>query len=252
MPVFRHAGALHFFGEVPGGGGAAVTAHLAARFGALAFHEPGPADQRWAPWTRSTARHVAWSDFQRLVPEGWIASAFTVIRHPVDRIVALYNDRVARQHRVMAGLGVDDWFERELRGLRDDRHLHDNALRPQSDFAPHWAVCFRLEHGLDAVAAHLDATFGPAPAAPALFPIRHELPRAAGFAPGGDLPNRLVRRVGEVYAEDFERFGYPPWPASPPALLAPVVAGRGGIAGAGRSLGTRARGVLGRLYRRRD
>lgn len=251
MPAFRHDGALHWFAQVPRCAGSAVTAHLAARFGPLAFHEPGRHGAE--RWTRTLPQVVTWSDLGHLVPEGWFASCFAVVRHPLDRIVSVYNDQAARQHRVARGVAIDDWFEQKLRAFRDDPYLLENHLRPQSAFVPEGAVCFRLEDGLEALGAWLDAHFGPAPDAPPLRQIRHELPRAAGFAPSAEVPNRLIRRVREVHGEDYERFGYPMRPAAPPRLLAPAEAGpgRARLLRVTGSLRDRARGLAARYTRPR-
>ncbi|MEM8752556.1 MAG: sulfotransferase family 2 domain-containing protein [Pseudomonadota bacterium] len=225
MPFYMPDGRLHYYAHVPKCAGISVEAHLERRFGALGFRDDDH-NRRWperARWSRSSPQHILWDDLVRLVPEDWIASVFTVVRHPVSRLVSAFNFQATKMRIIPPGLTIDDWFEDYL-SLRESYPFdHDNHLVPQSAFAPASAAFFRLEDGLAAVSAWLDERFG-ADGGEGIGHMNESAPDEARFFEEKGVSAALAARVAEVYAEDFERYGYAPAPAKAPLVRRPVSA----------------------------
>lgn len=205
--MFLHNEKFHVFMHVPKCGGTTVESMLADRFGPLGMLDWGYLD-RSEPfrWSKTSAQHIVWDDLSALVPEQMLGRVFAVTRHPLARFVSAYNHG-ARNLRVPVGVGPEEWFNRTVGSAEKLPYRADNHLRRQCDFIPEQAETFRLEDGLDAVAAWLDATFdlGTAP----------ELP-ASNVAPQSEtavfrkepVSASLRQKIGAYYAEDYARFGY--------------------------------------------
>ena len=92
MPIFRANDKLALYAHVPKCGGSAVSWYLTERFGLLAFHDNQFTrhDPRGV-WSRTSPQHIDRVSLGRLFPEGFFDACFTIVRHPVDRIVSAYH-----------------------------------------------------------------------------------------------------------------------------------------------------------------
>ena len=98
MPIIRIEGKLVYFAHVPKCAGTSVEEYAIARFGPIAlqdrrFFQRDPESR----WTRTSAQHVTATEFERLIPRDYIADAFTVVRHPVARLVSAF--KFAQRYR---------------------------------------------------------------------------------------------------------------------------------------------------------
>ena len=216
MPCVRANGKLLFFAHVPKTGGSSVEDYLAARFGPLSMLDRGWFGYRYGGGGARSAglltspQHLTAADAGRLfqTPPDW---SFAVVRDPVARIVSEYRYMAARGRRPwrwLAKAGFSPWLHTVLRAARHDPTIFDNHLRPQSDIVPAEAEVFRLEDGLDALIARIDAVTGTT--APGLA-MGHAL--KSGPADRPDPAPADLAAIGQAYASDYARFGYPP-PAS--------------------------------------
>jgi Sulfotransferase family len=211
MPLFRAANAIHLFAHVPKCGGASVEAYLRDRFGELGFLDTRRYDRpSWAMWTRTSPQHVPTAALARLIPSGWIASSFAIVRHPVDRLVSAYNHCIDPQAVLPAGLSIEEWFEEFLLISRRNPWLYDGHLLPQTDLVPEDATWFRLEAGLEPVVAHLDRLAGDASGPRSIGHSRHSAATTGLRKETRRLSPRLLARIEAHYAADFARFGYAP------------------------------------------
>ncbi len=217
MPIFRMPGGLGYFADVPGCAGAAMIRHLEARFGPLAFHDPthneAPRGQRWS---RTSPQHVGRKTLQRLFPPGFFAANFAVVRHPVDRIRAVYVFQRDVEGTIPQSTAFDEWLEDIAERTPDEPWVFDNAVRPMADMVPAEAEVFRLEEGEEAVTAWLDGIAGAA---------GPELDLAVQEAALPDLSPFDRDRITELYAADFARFGY----GAEPGEVVPGPAARSGM-----------------------
>jgi len=222
MPLFRIGDKLHYFAHVPKCAGSSVEMYLMSRFGKLAFVDTRYLE-RAAPlrWSRSSPQHIALEDFQRLIPQEWIASSFAVVRHPLSRLVSAFRFQVEVERSIASNWTIDQWFDDWLEKSATDPFLFDGHLRPQADLIAKDTTIFHLENGLDAIVPHLDALAGSqdGPRTVAAHNIRKPA-HSPGVLQDKPSPNTL-ERIAAYYAEDYRRFGYDPNPTARP-LKAPA------------------------------
>jgi hypothetical protein len=199
MPIFRIETGLGYYADVPGVAGLAMIRNLEARFGPLAFHDVAHTDETPARrWSRTSPQHVGKKTLARLFPPGFFAMSFAVVRHPAERMRAVYSFQRDVEGAIPKSTDFHDWLEDIAERTLDEPWVFDNAVRPRSDFVPDKATVFRVEDGPEPVAAWLDGLgegagpvpgFGDDPRAPELSDIDLDL-------------------ISELYAADFARFGY--------------------------------------------
>jgi len=204
MPIFRINDQLHYYAHVPKTGGSSVEHYLVSRFGRIGFmnglYGHSPKAQRW---TKTSPQHVCWRDFNQLIPKDWLTSSFSVVRDPVRRLLSAYYFQKEKLRNIPQDRSFDDWFRLRLPKLREGNFFDDNHLVPQSRIVPPAATFFRLEDGLDQVVDHLDALEGleRGPRQIEAKNLRHGTKELV-------LSDDMLTLIGEVYAQDFKRFGY--------------------------------------------
>jgi hypothetical protein len=221
MPLIHIAGQLVQFAHVPRCGGSAVENYLTARFGPLAF-----LDRRHlkvaesARWSSTSPQHLEQEALARLLPPAWIARSFALVRHPEDRILSVFRYQRDLERTIPADMAFADWLADLPERRADEPHYLDNHPRPASDLVPEGATVFRLEDGMDPVIGWLDRIEGAKRqprtiAADNAYAARmkqaeREPSPALTFTP------ELRARIHDLYAVDFDRFGYTPRAASGP------------------------------------
>jgi hypothetical protein len=224
MPVFRGAGKLFYFAHVPKCGGSSIELYLKERFGAVGLVDHGylsiPEGRRWS---RTSPQHVDWATLTRFMPEAMFDGVFTVVRHPVARIVSDYVFQIDVEKTIAPGTFFSDWLRAAFAGYASDPLMFDNHLRPQAEFAPEGCTVFHLEHGLDAIIPYIDALVGDA-AGPRF--ISHTNQRQDKGEARQVMPNTEdIELIRDFYAVDFARYGYAPdqpKPSTPARNLDPA------------------------------
>jgi len=222
MPIFRHNGEMHFFAHVPKCGGQSVEAYLQARFGPLAFLnndylgiEP---DRRW---TRSSPQHVDRVALNALIPADWFASSFAVVRHPLNRLISVYNYLSIHHKTIPADLTIEEWLTQNISKHPTAPFAFDNHFALQSELVPESATVFKLEDGLDAIVAHLDTLTGDQTSPRAIEHLNKRLQAPDAEFRALPVSPEFCDRIGEHYSADFDRFGYSAHPASLPRVFVP-------------------------------
>lgn len=204
MPIFKAAGKLVYFAHIPKCAGSAVEAYVAERFGQVAFLDRTfVRGARFPQWNVSSPQHIPRADLSLLFPDGFFDDIFTVVRHPVQRLISAYH-----YHRSASRISGDVGFPEWLRSLPDisrtDPWAYDNHARPMHHFTPAGTVYFRLENGLGDVVRYLDRIAGDSNGSRTITPLLQRRADAPTIIPTeADLD-----LITSLYAPDFKLFGY--------------------------------------------
>lgn len=223
MPIFKADNKLLYYAHVPKCGGSAVAWYLSRRFGKVAFsdkfhtrHDPA------GLWSKTSPQHIDAVSLGRLFPAGFFDASFTIVRHPVARMVSAYHFQLEIEKQVAAVIDFSTWLD-ELEDMRaENPFLYDNHVRPMAEIVPEGSKVFHMEHGLDMLVPWLDELTG-SKAEPRAIPRINDKgtrPNAAKVVPS----DTDLERIARLYAADFERFGYSPdrkVPATPAPALSP-------------------------------
>lgn len=197
-----------YYAHVPKCGGSAIEDYLFARFGQgnVAFlnktHHHLPPQQRWS---RTSPQHIDLEVINRLFPADFFDGTFTVVRHPVARLVSAYHFQIEVEQLLSGRQSFSDWLLGLQDQLKDDPFAYDNHTRPIVDLVPSDAHVFYLEHGLDALVPWFDAVEGTQNGPRAVRKVNE---RKKGSAPKVVPSSADLDLITELYGADFERFGY--------------------------------------------
>lgn len=229
MPIIKADDKLVLYAHVPKCGGSAVSWYLKERFGLIAFqdgrhtrHEPGTV------WSRTSPQHIDRQSLGRLFPNGFFDACFTIVRHPVSRIVSAYHFQLEVEQLVPESTDFSEWLHDIIDMRAENPFLFDNHVRPMVDIVPEGATVFHMEHGLDALVPWFDALTGRKDAPRALPRINDRGAYRSVSTERARPTEADLAIIAREYAEDFARFGYKigdkapmtPAPTLTPDLLA--------------------------------
>jgi GT2 family glycosyltransferase len=205
VPFFRAAEKLVYFARVPKCAGSAVEQYLRQRFGALGFVDDNFLSlPQSLHWSRSSPQHVPVSILERLFPADFFDAAFTVVRHPVDRLVSEFHYLRDHLRRIDQSESFSSWVSQLDRAIAATPWLYDNHLRLMTEMVPASATVFRLEDGLDTIAPYLDGLVGPCDSALQFNRVLTRDPSIQKVVPKAED----IATIERIYRQDFDRFGY--------------------------------------------
>lgn len=223
MPFFKSGSKLVYYAHVPKCGGSAVEHFIEGRAGKMAFVDRmftrHPEADRWS---KTSPQHINVAALERLIPLDFFDASFTIVRHPVDRVVSAYHFQMEMEGSISRHVAFSDWLEDLSETMEENPYAYDNHLRPMNDIVPEGAHVFYLEHGLDALVPWFDALLGNTSAPRAVHRVNERKSRGEKAAPTAtDLA-----RIETLYKADFARFGYvvgQKLPNAPAPTLAPEI-----------------------------
>ncbi len=227
MPFFKTGAKLVYYAHVPKCGGSAVEHFIQGRAGQMAFVDTEylsiDENQRWS---KTSPQHINVEALSRIIPLEFFDISFTIVRHPVARVVSAYHFQMEEEGRISKNVSFSDWLEDLGEAYGENPYAYDNHLRPMSDIVPEGAHVFYLEHGLDALVPWFDDLLGNKAAPRAIHRINERSSGGEKVQPSeADLA-----QIERIYKADFERFGYEvgeKLPAAPaPVLSAEIIAER--------------------------
>lgn len=228
MPIVKTGGKIIFYAHIPKCGGSSVEDYLAERFGPVGFLDTRYMSRPEAMrWTRTSPQHVDRDALATLLPRPLIDAAFTVVRHPVSRILSVYRFQRDVENQIPADLPFPAWLENLEASLADDPFQLDGHARPQTDFLPERCTLFHLEHGLDRIIPYLDRIAGTSDGRRRILHLNNASDRA-GKRQDIKPTDEDVARIARIYAEDFRVLSYLPNTALPTAAPSEATATMGG------------------------
>ncbi|MBF9032144.1 sulfotransferase family 2 domain-containing protein [Rhodobacterales bacterium HKCCE3408] len=222
MPIIRAGAQLIYYAHVPKCGGSSVERYLTDRFGPIAFvdtrHHSLRPERRWS---RSSPQHIDLVSFERLFPRGFFDASFAIVRHPVARLVSAYHFQLEVERSTPAAFSFSDWLDMIPETLAEIPFAYDNHILPMTQIVPEGARVFHIEHGVDAIIPWFDELTGVVCGPRAMRRVNEHKGRGGAK----EKPSATdIARIAEIYAEDFERFGYTPddrTPTAPAPFLPP-------------------------------
>lgn len=206
MPVFTGQDKKILFVHVPKTGGSSVERLFANSGFKLTFvdRKVGRDSSNWL--RRCSPQHMHAEMLQLMFHLERFDLIFMTVREPLARFRSEYSMRHKHDLKPDSAL-VDAWTQRAFRQYDKNPFRFDNHLRPQSQFLLPGTEVYKLEHGLDRMAADLRDRFG--------LDLADEIPHRLARAKKSGIPSEKVeispateQRVREFYREDYEQFGY--------------------------------------------
>lgn len=244
MPMFRTGTQVMYFAHVPKCAGSSMVHYLQDRFGTLAFHDDS---FHWVPevqrWSRTSPQHINVEALNRMFPEEFFDMAFAVVRHPVSRLVSAYHFQLEVEKRITSETSFGDWLKSLKNMQAKNPYMLDNHTRPMDDIVPEKAKVFYLEDGFDAFIDWLDQITGSADGPRTMASVNERGANGTGKSQKIVPTPEEIDLIAQIYARDFERFGYTPEQPkqSGRPKAGPQAKGRGGLKQILKSLGLHSR-----------
>lgn len=189
MPLFRVFDRLVLFVHIPKAGGTSVERFLSAAGETALLHG------RKIRGMSMTPQHIHADIYEKILPESFYDYSFCIVRNPFDRLASEYIMRTGSEE------DFDRWVERIFSEYPADQFVHDNHIRPQTEFILPGIEVFRFEEGIrniiGRVAARLD-----------IEPPKEDVHQRKSPPIEISATERTLQRIEEFYASDFEAFGY--------------------------------------------
>ena len=214
MPLCRAHDTWLYFAHVPKCAGTAVERYLETRFGLLGMRDPGfglraPAEA----WSLTPPQHMPEAVRRELLPDALFDGMFATVRHPVMRLRSAFVFQRDVEQALPANMPFHRWINTLPRSLALGPYTLHGHLRPMVEYVPDAATIFRVEDGLDAVVQWLDTITGHNDGPRTVAPSNVTSDRVKTPAPAVQLTPALLDQIAELYAADYDRFGYPVDPA---------------------------------------
>lgn len=211
MPFFKAGNKLVYYAHVPKCGGTAVAYYLQDRFGSLGLYDSSfhQARKYNRPWSRTSPQHIDAASIETIIPISFFDAIFSVVRHPVPRTVSTYHFQREVEGCIPEDISFSDWLiELETTGFTPFEY--DNHVLPMSKLVPRGGQVFYLEHGLDPIVIWLDELTGLKSRPRTILPENTRGGNRNGQSKKVVPTEDDIDRIGRLYSEDFDRFGYEP------------------------------------------
>jgi hypothetical protein len=214
MPVFTQGERNVLFIHVPKTGGSAIEKHFVAAGWEMSYHD-GRMPKGYPNYLRRcTPQHMHGALLKEIFRLRRFDAIFAVVRDPVARFRSEYVMR-HKQELTTSAEAVEAWAKERFQKFASNPYVHDNHIRPQAEFLVKHAHVYRLEDGLDAAVADLNARHDLG-LPPEVARVRTS-ERTRGISSGDvEVSASLEARLEQFYADDFRRFGYKDVPAALP------------------------------------
>jgi len=213
MPIVRIAEKLVYFAHVPKCAGTAIELYLQDRFGPLGLRDARYLQLSEAMrWSKSSPQHIDAASLGHLLPLSFFSASFAMVRHPATRIHSVFRFQRDIERTLDPDMPFRDWLDALSGHYERNPFYLDNHPRPMCDFVPEGATLFRMEAGMSPVLDWLDGLAGSKEGPRQMIVTNgyHQRLQRLKAQPGPDLEMTadVKARIADLYAADFQRFGY--------------------------------------------
>jgi GT2 family glycosyltransferase/glycosyltransferase involved in cell wall biosynthesis/tetratricopeptide (TPR) repeat protein len=210
MPIFLTRLDILLFAHVPKCAGQSISSYLCERFGEPALTDNAFLDMPYnRRWSRTSPQHIPAEVLRRLFPQGFFSASFAFVRDPAARIESVFHYQRDKERLIAPEVRFEDWVMGLPELVGADPWAFDGHVAPMACAVPDDARVFRLEDGFVAFTDWLDSRYG---ASELRVPMLNTRTASREHAP---LSERARAVVEDVYAEDYQRFGYAKQTAQP-------------------------------------
>jgi hypothetical protein len=216
MPIARLPNRkLIYFAHVPKCAGTTVETYLRVRFGPL-----GLLDSRFGKrplqeaWSLSPPQHMPEPVRRDLLPDTLFDELFATVRHPATRLRSVFLFQREIEGAIPLKTSFPAWVGTLARSLATDPYALHGHLRPMIEYVPRGARVFRVENGLAPLVSWLDELAEEENPECSIKDMNVTSVRMAKSLPAGRKPpiiqlnKPVLERISDIYAADYDRFGY--------------------------------------------
>lgn len=207
MPVFKNGDKNVLFIHVPKTGGTSVEKIFTDSGYDKYLYDKSYGKDSPNYLRRSSPQHLHAELLRATLRLNRFDVIFMTTREPMARFKSEYAMR-NKEHLKPGEQRVEQWTDSAFAKYIADPFVHDNHLRPQSEFYLPGCIVYPLEDGLESIVDDLNAKHG--------LNLSNNIPRSmdrqkrSGYSSKDVVVPKLVeRRVKEFYHDDFVKFGYP-------------------------------------------
>jgi Sulfotransferase family. len=155
VPILEKNGEYVLFMHVPKAGGTSIEHTFIQNGWTIHLFDGGTNKSSINPVLSCSPQHWHADLILPLVREKRFKAIFATVRNPITRMESEYRWR--RQHNKVT-LGINDWVNDALNRFERDPFIHDNHIRPQSEFILSDTKLFKIGNGLAPIFEHLNQT----------------------------------------------------------------------------------------------
>jgi hypothetical protein len=202
MPVFQKENISILFVHIPKTAGTAIEQFFRRQNWKISFFDGGERKPSINTVSWCSPQHLHAETLKNIFNVKRFSYCFTIVRDPIDRIKSEVR---WRKKFFNENIEPERWIYESLQTYPLNPFVHDNHIRPQSDFIFEGLTVFYMEDGLAPVIADLTSRFAdhldPAPAIPPVMTSQE-----SGYEI--ELSADLVTRLKEFYAIDYRNFHF--------------------------------------------
>lgn len=190
MPLFKRQNLYILFIHIPKTGGKYIYKNLEAR--GFTIYEP-----LGIKANGSTIQHNTYHEIISRYNNKDIKKIFSIVRHPVDRIISEYN--YYNKYSKQINIEICNLLE----CCKVKKNLRDNHIRPQCDFIGEKTEWYKYEDGLEECMNELFTTIDNSKI---YFTNKINESQKKYFI--SDLDHKTINQIKSFYYKDFAMFGY--------------------------------------------
>jgi hypothetical protein len=154
VPVFEKAGKYVLFVHIPKAGGTTIEHIFRQNHWNVHLFDGGDTSSSLNNVLKCSPQHWHAAILKDVLRLNSFAAELCTIRHPIDRIKSEYRWR--RKHFGINKI-ANDWIAAAIEEFKRNPFVHDNHIRPQSEFILPSLQVFRIEDGIESIFSFLNA-----------------------------------------------------------------------------------------------